>query len=100
MGFMRTINNSKNFLNKSINKISGFGGKVLHGTEKGLHIVGKIADVADKAADALQNVPVLGGLANEARTFTQGGKKLITMGENGLNKADNINKKFGKVRIK
>ena len=45
MGFFRFLNKTKGFLNKTkgflnktIHKASNFGGKVLHGLDKGLHV--------------------------------------------------------------
>ena len=52
MGFFRFLNKTKGFLNKTIHKASNFGGKVLHGLDKGLHVVGNIANIADQAAGA------------------------------------------------
>ena len=44
MGFFRFLNKTKGFLNKTINKASNFGGKVLHGLDRGLRVVGNIAN--------------------------------------------------------
>ena len=77
MGFFR-------FLNKTINKASNFGGKVLHGLDKGLHVVGNIANIADQAAGALEGVPVIGELAGAARPFIKQGKGLIHLTQGGF----------------
>ena len=60
MGFFRFLNKTKGFLNKTVHKASNFGGKILHGLDKGLHVVGNIANIADQAAGALEGVVVLG----------------------------------------
>ena len=100
MGFFRTINKAKGFLNKSIHEVHGFGNKVVNGAEKGLHVVGKVANIANDIADKLTNVPIIGGLAGEVKPFIGGARNLITKGERGLSKADKMNQKFGKIRIK
>lgn len=100
MGFFRTINKAKGFLNKSIGEVSGFGNKLANGAEKGLHIVGKIADVADDVAGKLTNVPIIGGIAGELKPVFGGVKAGISKGESGLNKFDKLNNKFGKLKIK
>ena len=100
MSFFKTFNKTKGFLNKSIDKTTGFTNKIIHGADKGLHIIGKVADIADKAAGALENVPVVGELAGAARGVIKGSKNLIGMGEQGLNKADKFNNKFGRMKIK
>lgn len=100
MGFFRTLNKAKGFMNKSIGEVSGFGNKVINGAEKGLHIVGKVADIASDVAGKLTNVPIVGGLAGELKPVFGGAKNAISMGERGLNKADKFNQKFGKMRIK
>lgn len=100
MGFFRTINKAKGLLNKSVGAVSGFGNKVIGGAEKGLHIAGKIADVADEVAGKLTNVPIIGGIAGELKPVFGGAKNAISMGEKGLSQADRMNRKFGKVRIR
>ena len=42
MGFFKIFDKAKGFLNKAIHKTIGFGGKVLHGIEKGTGVVHKI----------------------------------------------------------
>ena len=72
MGFFRFLNKTKGFLNKTVHKASNFGGKFLHGLDKGLHVVGNIANIAniaDQAAGALEGVPVIGESAGAARPF-------------------------------
>jgi len=100
MGFFRTLNKAKGFLNKSVGEINGFGNKVVKGAEKGLHIAGKVADIGSKVADKLTDVPVIGGIAGEIKPVFGGVKNALTMGERGLNKVDKVNQKFGKIRIK
>ena len=100
MGFFRTLNKTKGFLNKSADKVSGFSNKIISGAEKGLHVAGKIADFADKAAGALENVPIIGEIAGAARPLIKTGKNLLTCANNGLGKIQKINNKFGKVRLK
>ena len=100
MGFFRFLNKTKGFLNKTINKASNFGGKVLHGLDKGLHVVGNIANIADQAAGALEGVPVIGGIAGAARPFNKQRITLIHMTQGGVHDAQKINNKFGKLRIK
>ena len=58
MSFFITLNRAKGFLNKTDHVVTNFGGKVLHGLDKGLHVVGNIANIADQAAGALEGVPV------------------------------------------
>ena len=100
MGFFRTINKAKGLLNKSVGTVSGLGNKIISGAEKGLHIAGKVADIADDVAGKLTNVPIIGGIAGELRPAFKGAKNAISMGESGLSQADRMNKKFGKVRIR
>jgi len=100
MGFFRTMNKAKGFLNKSIGEVSGFGNKLSHGLEKGIHIIGKVANVADNVADKLENVPVIGGIAGEIKPIINVVKKGTSIGEKGLKIFDNSNKKFGKLSIK
>ena len=100
MGFFRTVNKAKGLLNKSIGEVSGFGNKLATGAEKGLHIVGKIADVADDVAGKLTNVPIIGGIAGELKPVFGGVKNAASQGESGLNKFDKLNSKFGKLKIK
>ena len=100
MGFFRTINKAKGFLNKSADKIGGFSNKVIGGAEKGLHLVNKVVDIADKAAGALENVPVVGELAGAVRPMLKQGRQLLTGVDNGLNKAQKMNNKFGKLRLR
>ena len=100
MGFFKFLNKAKGFLNKTVHKASNFGGKVLHGLDKGLHVVGNIANIADQAAGALEGVPVIGELAGAARPFIKQGKGLIHMTQGGVHDAQKINNKFGKLKIK
>ena len=100
MGFFRSINKAKGFLNKSVGEVSGLGNKIINGAEKGLHIAGKVTDIANDVAGKLTNVPILGGLVGEVKPLLSVASKAITMGEKGLSKADKINKKFGKVSIR
>ena len=88
------------FLNKTVHKASNFGGKVLHGLDKGLHVVGNIANIADQATGALEGVPVIGELAEAVRPFIKQGKGLIQLTQGGVHDAQKINNKFGKLRIK
>ena len=97
MGFFGFLNKVKGFLNKTVHKASNFGGKVLHGLDKGLHVVGNIAD---QASGALEGVPVIGELAGAARTFIKYGKGLIHMTQGGIHDVQKINNKFGKLRMK
>ena len=90
MGFFRFLNKAKGFLNKTVHKASNFGGKVLHGLDKGLHVVGNIAD---QAAGALEGVPIIGELAGTARPFIKQGKGLIHMTQGGVHDAQKINKR-------
>ena len=100
MGFFRTINKAKGFLNKSIGEVSGFGNKLASGAEKGLHIVGKVADVASDVAGKLTNIPIIGGIAGELKPVFGGVKNATNIGESGINKFQGINNKFGKLKIK
>ena len=100
MGFFRTINKAKDFLNKSADKIGGFSNKVISGVDKGIHIAGKVVSIADKAAGALENVPVIGEVAGLARPFLKQGMNLLNGADNGLNKINKVNNKFGKVRLR
>ena len=100
MGFFRTLNKAKGFLNKSIDTASGFANKVSQVTNKGLHVVGKVADVANNIAGKLTNVPVIGGLAGEVKPLLGGVRNAISHGETGLNKFDKMNNKFGKLKIR
>ena len=67
MGFFRTLNKTKGFLNKVVHETAGFDGKVLNGLEKGTGIVHKILNVADQATNALENVPVFNEAVGIAR---------------------------------
>ena len=102
MGFFRTVNKAKGFLNKSIDKVSGFTNKVTNGLEekKGLHVVGKGVDIANQVADKLSDVPIIGGVVGEIKPVLSGSKVLLNKGESALNRVDGINRKFGKITIK
>ena len=60
MDFFRFLNKTKGILNKTVHQACNFGGKVLLGLDKGLHVVVNIANIADQAAGALEWVPVIG----------------------------------------
>lgn len=100
MGFFRTINKAKGFLNKSVDKVSGFANKAIHVADKGLHLVGKGVDIANQVADKLTDVPIVGGIAGELKPVLGGSKILLDKGESALNKVNKVNNKFGKIRIK
>lgn len=99
MGFGKFIHSVSKFGKKIPGDISHFGGKVITGLEKGTKIGGKILDVVDKAAGALESVPVVGEVAGMARPLIKTGKQVLTGANNGLARADNLNSKIGKIRF-
>ena len=74
MWFFRFLNKTKGFLNKTVHQASNFGGKVLHGLDKGLHVVGNIANIADQATGALEWFPLIGEVEGAARPLIKQGK--------------------------
>ncbi len=99
MGFFRTMNKAKGFLNKAIDKTTGFGSKVLNGVEKGAGVVHKVLDIAGQAADKLTDVPIIGGLAGEIKPVINGAKVLTDRGQKGLKRIEGLNNKLSKVHI-
>ena len=99
MGFFKIFDKAKGFLNKAIHKTTGFGGKVLHGLEKGIGVVHKILDVADQAANALENVPVLNEAVGIARPLIKDGLNLTQGAQKGTQKLQQLNGKLRKVHI-
>ena len=100
MGFFKIFDKAKGFLNKAISKTTGFGGKVLHGIEKGTGVVHKILDVADKAANTLENAPVLNEAVGIARPLIKDGLNLTEGAQRGTQKLQQLNGKLKKVHIK
>ena len=99
MGFFKILDKAKGFLNKAIHKTTGFGGKVLHGLEKGTGVVHKILDVADQAANALENVPVLNEAVGIARPLIKDDLNLTQGAQRGTQKLQQLNGKLRKVHI-
>ena len=72
----------------------------MHGLDKGSHVVGDIANIADQAAGALKGVPVIGEVAGAARPLKKRGIGLIHMTQWGVHDAQKINNKFGKIKTR
>ena len=100
MGFFRTLNKAKGFLNIFVHKTAGFGGKVLNRLEKGTGVVHKILNVADQAANALENVPVFNEAVGIARPLIKDGLNLTEEAQRRTQKLQQLNGKLKKVHIK
>ena len=99
MGFGKFIHSVSKFGKKIPGEINHFGGKVLTGLEKSAKIGGKVLDIADKAAGALESVPVIGEVAGMARPLIKTGEQALNGANNGLRRANNINNKIGRMKF-
>ena len=97
MGFSRLMNKVTNFGKKIPGEINGIGGKIIGGLEKGLRVGNKILDVAGKATNALENVPVIGEIAAPANALIKQGQGVFKGAANGLDRANNLNNKIGRL---
>ena len=99
MGFGRFINKVSTFGKKLPSEINHIGGKVIGGLDKTLKIGSKVLDVADKATNALKDVPVLGEVAGGANALIKQGENFAGGARNGLDKAKKLNNKIGRIHI-
>ena len=95
--FSKFIKNTVNFGKKAAHDINQIGGKVIHTIQKGTRIGGKVLDIADQVAGALENVPVLNEAIGIARPLIKDGKMIVGGVNRGLGEADKINKKIGRI---
>ncbi len=99
MGFGKLVNKAVKFGSKLPSQISKVGNKIIHGAEKGIGVAGNVLDIADKAAGALESVPVIGEFAGAARPFLKQGEGVLKGANNGLGRAGRITNKIGKVKF-
>lgn len=99
MGFGKLVHKAIRFGSKMPSQLSKVGNKVIHGAEKGIGVAGNILEFADKAAGALERVPVVGELAGVARPFIKQGEGVLRGANVGLGKAQRITNKIDRMNF-
>ena len=95
--FSKFVKKASNFGKRVAGEINQIGGKVIHTIQKGSRIGGKVLDIADQVAGALENVPVLNEAVGKVRLLIKDGKMIVGGVNRGLGEANKINNKIGRI---